>query len=493
MFKSVTPESVGISSELVKKYISRLEKRQIHMHSVLMARGNDLFCEAYWKPFSADKIHRMYSVTKSFVSVAIGLCAQDGLIDLDAPIASYFEDKIDTPLCKNLAEQTVRQMLTMTTTGFGVSWFSESDPDRTHFYFTDIGERHRAGTVWGYDSAGSQVMSSLVERVTGKRLFDYLNERIFTHLDAFKDAKILQTRNGDSWGDSAMICTSRDLLTFARFVKCLGEWNGKRLMNEDYLRLATTKQVCNITGAHYQATHHGYGYQFWITEQGAFAMVGMGDQLAICLPEKDFIFVCTADNQGNENAREYIIDNLFDIVVDNLEDSPLAENEDAVRELRDLCDSLELYAVKGEGDSPLRNEINGVTYKCDKSVSGLKSFRFDFKNENEGTLTYEKESGVMTLPFYVNKNRFVKFPELGYSNERGGVRTTDGFKYDSAVSLAWTDKNKIVIVAQIIDEYLGNAFMSFCFRGDGCTVSLDHTAEDFLWEYKGYINARRCL
>lgn len=488
MLNKISPERAGIKSEYVEKFIRKLEKRQVHMHSVLMARGNDLFCEAYWKPFSAEKTHRMYSVTKSFVSVAVGLCVEDGLIDLDRTIASYFPDKIDTPLCKNLAEQTVRQMLTMTTTGFGVSWFSETDLDRTHFYFTDIGERHSAGTVWGYDSAGSQVMSSLVERVTKKSLFDFLNERIFTHIDAFQTANILKTRNGDSWGDSAMICTSRDLVTFARFVMNYGEWNGKRLMNEDYLKKATSKQVCNITSPHYQALHQGYGYQFWITEQGAFAMVGMGDQLAICLPEKDFIFVCTADNQGNDNAGEYIVNNLFDIIVDNMGE-PLCEDKSANDSLNEFVSTLELYAIKGQNDSPTREKINGVTYNCSENISGLKSFRFDFENEKEGTLTYENKNGVLTLPFYVNKNRFVKFPELGYSREFGGLRTTDGFKYDSAVSLAWTDNDKIVIVSQIIDDYFGNAFMSFCFKDDKCTVSLDHTAEDFLWEYKGYASA----
>ena len=488
----ITPERAGISSTLVRNYIEKLNKREIHMHSVLMMRGNDIFCEAYYAPYKVDDLQRMYSVTKSFVSVAIGLCVEDSLISLDDKIADYFPDKIDTPLCENLKNQTIREMLKMTTTGFGVPWFSESDPDRTHLYFTDIGLRHASGTVWAYDSAGSQVLSSLVERVTKKSLFDFLNERIFTHLGAFGSARVLKTRNGDSWGDSAMLCTTRDLATFARFVMNYGTWQGKRLMNEEYLRLATSKQVCNITSPHYQATHHGYGYQFWITEQGAFAMVGMGDQLAICLPEKDFIFVCTADNQGSENAREYIIDNLFDMVVDNLSDTPLDENEGEYKALCELCSSLRLWAIKGQEDSPMREQLDGVTYECDENQARLKSFTFKFDSATQGKLIYERAGNVLELEFSVNENRLGYFPELGYSDENGGVRTTNGLKYKDAVSFAWTENNKIVIVAQIIDKYLGNMFMSFCFKDDKCTVTLDHTAEDFLWEYKGYISAHRC-
>ena len=37
-----------------------------------IAKGDDIFFEKYWAPFTADTLHRMYSVTKSFVSIAIG-------------------------------------------------------------------------------------------------------------------------------------------------------------------------------------------------------------------------------------------------------------------------------------------------------------------------------------------------------------------------------------------------------------------------------------
>lgn len=91
MFKNVTPESVGVDSKNLYKLIKRLNN--LHMHSILIAKGNDIFCKCYWKPFDKDFNHRMYSVTKSFVSVAIGLCMEDGLIDLDKPITYYFPEK----------------------------------------------------------------------------------------------------------------------------------------------------------------------------------------------------------------------------------------------------------------------------------------------------------------------------------------------------------------------------------------------------------------
>ena len=483
--KVVTPESVGISSAFVKQYINQLNKRQMHMHSVLMMRGDNIFYEGYWAPFDKDYNHRMYSVTKSFVAVAIGLCEEDGLLKLDDRIVDYFPEKIDTPLCESLKSQTIREMLTMTTTGLPCGWFCESDPDRTHLYFSDKGNRRPSGTIWEYDSAGSQVLCSLVEKLTGRRLFDYLNERIFSHLGTFKNARVLKTPNGDSWGDSAMICTTRDLASFARFVMNYGVHNQKRLMNEEFLRKASSKQVDNRWDGHLHSFRHGYGYQIWIGEEDSFAFVGMGDQLAICIPKYDFIFCCTADNQGNDAASDYIVNQLFDLIIDNLSDTPLPENEIEARELDELTATLKLFAINGESDSPMREGLNGKTYICDKNKMNLSEFTFTFEGKEKGIFSYVKDGNKMELPFYVNQNCFGYFPELGYSKEYGHVRTTDGHRYKDAVSFAWLQDNKIMLLAQIIDDYFGNASLTFAFKDDVATVLFCNTAEDFLWGYDG--------
>ena len=135
MFEWITPEEAGISSRNVRAYLEYLERRGLVMHSVLIAKGDKLLCEAYWKPFDADFCHRMYSETKSYVAIAIGLLEEDGLLSLEAPVASYFPEKMTRELPPHLAALTVRDMLLMRTTGPSGNWFASSEPDRTRFYF----------------------------------------------------------------------------------------------------------------------------------------------------------------------------------------------------------------------------------------------------------------------------------------------------------------------------------------------------------------------
>lgn len=488
LFDKISPEAAGVKSKAVKRYLSLLDRRGIPMHSVLMMKGDRLFCESYYAPFNRDTTHRMYSQTKSFVSIAIGLLIEENKLSLDDKIVDFFPEKIRGEISDNLKCQTVRHMLTMSTVGYGDLWFRNPEPDRTVIYLNSkrSPERYPA-TLWEYDSQGSQVLSSLVEKLSGMSLFDYLYSKIFTHLGTFKTATVLKTPNGDSWGDSAMICTPRDIMSFARFVMNYGTWNGKRIMNEGYLREATSKVVDNREAPRTMAFHHGYGYQIWRTERNGFAFVGMGNELTVCLPDDDVIFVCTADCQGDDGtAREYIINHFFELIMDEMESFPLEENAEAYSELCEYENTRRLFALTGEKDSPTSGRIDGTTYILEENRMGIKYIKFKFNNEGSGALCYENEQGYKELPFRINENEFCKFPQLGYSNDVGGMSTEDGFMYDAAVSATWLDEDKIMLYVQIIDRYLGTCNMTFAFRDDKISVVMRKCAEDFLDEYYGY-------
>lgn len=85
----------------------------------------------------------------------------------------------------------------------------------------------------------------------------------------------------------------------------------------------------------------------------------------------------------------------------------------------------------------------------------------------------------------MNENCFTNFPQLGYSNMVGGVKTTHGFTYKCATSAGWIDDDKLMIRVQIIDKYFGNMTMTFGFKGEKAVVYITKTAENFLDEYPG--------
>ena len=485
MLQTITPEQAGISSKWVTKLIQTLNKRGLATHDLLLMRGDRIFAEYYWKPFHKDFCHRQYSQTKSYVSVAIGLLEEDGLLHLDDKIVDHFPEKIETEVPAYLGQLTIRQMLTMETCSKVPNWFRHTDPDRTHLYFNENTAPIPGGMRFKYDSPGSQVLSSLVEKLSGQTLFDFLNQRIFRHLDAFQTATILKTPNGDSFGDSALVCTPRDMAAFARFVMNYGTWNGQRLMNEAYLRTATSKVVDSHDSGFDDLESYGYGYQFWRCPGNGFFFNGMGGQITFCFPDQDLICVINSDNQGFGAAKALFFAAIEDLVLDHLQDEPLQEDPESYAEALAIGDTLELAVMSGDTTSAFASQLDGRVYRCNENPTGITKFSFTFREDGTGVLHYTNDQGDKALPFGLGKNVFGKFPQYGYSDLYCRVPTTNGFLYDCAASAAWGEPQKLLLRVQIIDRYFGNMFAIFSFRDDVATVTMSKTAEAFLEEYQG--------
>ncbi len=491
MFTEITPEQAGISSRAVVKFIQKLEQRGLYTHSVLLARGNRIFCEGYWPPYDRNSLNRLYSETKSFEGIAVCLLSADGKLTLDDKIADHFPEKLTRELPPYLAGQTIRHMLNMQTSGTSPSWFADkSVTDRTAHYLNYSSAYRASGLVWEYDSLGSQVLSALVEKLSGMPLLDYLKEKLFNTMGTFQTATMLKTRSEDTWGDSAMLCTLRDVASFGWLLMNGGRFEGKQLIPESLVWEATSPLVDNYeTGFAEGFRGHGYGYQIWRYLDG-FAFVGMGGQLTVAFPERELLFSITSDNQGYASAYSLILACLQDFILDELQSTPLPEDPEGFSQLQKLLSSLNLKHIPGPTQSAYRDAINGVRYICDENPMGITEFSFRFDAPETGVFCYRNAQGYKELPFGLGKNVFGKFPQAGYSDLHGGLSGGDDFYYDCAASAAWREERKLVLKVQIIDKYLGNFFAIFSFRDDIACVRLTKTAEDFLDEYHGWINAR---
>ena len=497
MFKYATPEDCGISSKSVKKYISLLEKHGLSTHDVILARGDKIFFEHYWSPFTADMPHRMYSVTKSFVSIAIGFLVQDGLLSLDDKIVDHFKDDVPENVIPNVKEQTVRDMLLMST-GFILNrgnWFADKG-DRVKFYFNkssgeiDSGREKSKipGSFFEYDSNGSFIMGSLVERITGKPIMQYLREKLFDKIGVSESAYCLKCPGGHSWTDSALLCTPLDLLKTARFVLNYGSWNGEQILSEDYLREATSELIDNSSDGLISFQSFGYGYQFWKTWQDSFFFNGMGCQFAVCVPHKDIILIYNGDNQGNALAKSVIIDRFFDEIVDTAEKTPLKADRDAENELNEYCKNLKLFSLNGKACSETAALVSGKEYILSKNPMGITKVKFTLEKD-VGVFEYTNARGDKRLPFGMCKNVFTKFPEC-YSADIGS-HIKEGHEYKAAVSAAWREDNLLGIMVQVIDEYFGRLYFSVRFLDDGrIALNCTKTAEDFFHGYGGYADGR---
>ena len=484
-----TPEAAGISSADVLKFYQKLESWGLSTHDVIIARGNSIFTESYYAPFTKDFKHRMYSVSKSFVSVAIGFCEQDGLLSLDDPFSKFFPELMREGVAVKASSVTVREMLRMESGIMeGERWFSFDNGDRAAIYLDRKIQEKYPNTLFDYDSFGSYMLGVIVEKLTGKPFLEYLKDKVLRDIGFSEDSYCLQAPGGYSWGDSGVMCTAQDLLLFARFVLNGGTWNGKRYLNEAYLKLATTPSVCNNPYGFVWPGGYGYGYQFWGLAKGCYAMFGMGIQLAICDPVHDLVFIINSDNQGNIITYTPIVYTFYDYIFDKLQDTALPEDREAHARLVEYTSRLSLFKLGGSTESPMLDRVQGKIYRAEKNPMGIEWFSLN-RDGDETVFCYENAQGRKALRLGFGKNVFQKFPEEGYS-DMVGATFAPGNYYDCAVSADWPEERTLRVRVQIIDKYFGNLSILFGFRDENhVSVRMQKTAEDFLDEYCGMMNA----
>lgn len=489
--KYCTPEQAGISSRQVQKFYQALADYNLSTHSVILARGDQIFSECYYAPFDANFKHRMYSVSKSFISAAVGFCVQDGLLSLDDKMTDYFPEYLNENTDEVMRSATIRDMIQMQSSieGFPKKWFYLKPQDRNETYFRQSSQKY-PGTLFTYDSSGSYMINVIVEKLTGKPFLQYLQEKVLNDIGFSKDAYCIQAPGGYSFGDSGIMCTARDLLLFARFIKNRGAWNGKQYLDPAYVEEALTMSVFNRDD--YGFTNHGgygYGYLIWGAPRGGFAFLGMGNQIALCDVEHDFTFIINSDNQGNTYGYEHIYEAIYHNIIDHLSDGEaLPEDPEALATLRAMEKEQTLFFLPGKTTSPFSEKINGKTYVCEKNPMGIKYFRLDFAGDH-ATFSYENEQGSKSFPIGFGKNAFAKFPQSGYSDLIAGA-DCPGNLYDAAFSADWCEEKKLRIRVQIIDKYFGNLAILLGFADENhVTMRMVKTAEAFLDEYQGLTRA----
>lgn len=479
-FKTCSPENAGIKSENIVRYINELSGRGVCLHSAALFRGGKLIAEGYEKHYSADSVNRMYSVSKSFVSAAVGCLIGEGKLSLDTKVCEHFKDKYEgRQLHPYIAEATVRDLLMMATP-FDCTTYSTEDEDWVYTFF-NTEPSHRAGRVFNYDTSATLVLDALVERITGLDFTVYLYEKVLKYIGFERAPQCVREPGGVQWGGSGVLCTLRELAAFALLFRNAGRSPaGEQLIPEWYIKEAVTQQICNEESNNYACYKScGYGYQVWMIPFG-WAFFGMGNQLAIYSEEKEVLFVCTSDDQGNGFAREFIFELLEKYILDECEDAS-CEGGDAL-EIAPFPDFPLPYA-----SCPCEHclSFSGKEFSLLPNAHGFEKMTFTVYG-NEGEMRFTRCGEEKLLRFGIGHYVDGVFPEI-YSGSTINTPSESGYRCTAAA--VWAEKDKLVLRCYLIDNYLGNFTANISFKDGGLDIRFTKTAEWFLNEYTGYLSS----
>lgn len=482
-FGFATPAACGVRYENINNFLDAIENRRIMLHGFAFLRGDNIFAEGYYAPIHKDFLHRMYSTSKSYTSMAIGALIAEGKVSLDDPVRKYFPDKQPEDLHPYIAEATVRNMLMMSTP-FDRLTYGRYVPDWEHSFF-HYKPVVRPGTRFKYDTCATYMLDCIIERVTGKSFLDYLRDVALREIGFSEEAFCIQSPDHRSWGGSGVIATLRDTVRLATLVKNRGVAHGKQLLPADYIDEATSNLIDNSNEFPDITTTQGrgYGYQIWQTYENGFAFTGMGAQCAIILPHKDFVAVFYGDTQGEPDY-----DGIFDLIKEHITDhisEPYTEDPAAQKALENRLANLKVPVPAGDAASPLADAINGKDYNIFINPMQIQSLRFEFNGEN-GVLKYKTLRGDREIPFGMAKNANFLFPEKHYYDYQ--INVPSGRELNAFASAVWETENQLLLRVYVIDNNLGNLKARFTFEDDKIFIKMEKVAEWFMDEYEGVAN-----
>lgn len=310
------PEEAGISSAALLRFLDQLEASGLELHAITVLRHGKEALRASFAPYSAERPHVLYSVSKSFTSMAAGFAVEEGLLSLDDRVIDVLSEDAPKQPDPYLASVTLHHLLCM---GSGLKLESDrvshitekSDEENWAKAVMACGCDAQPGTCFRYNSHGTYLVSCMVQKVTGMNIRDYLMPRLFEPLGIGKPHWEMSPQ-GVCCGGWGLYLSSVDL---SRFGQCLldhGMWQGRQLLPKAWLQKATKAQIdtANRTPAPTKEWAQGYGYQFWRCTQDRYRGDGMYGQLLIIDANRDMVIAVNAQLEDMAAEMALITDYL---------------------------------------------------------------------------------------------------------------------------------------------------------------------------------------
>ncbi len=269
----------------------------------VIIKNDSIWFENYYDGFDQSSKSNSFSMAKSYVSALLGKAIMDGYIkSLDQPVCDFIPE-----FCDGLAaKMTVGDLSSMASgTNWDEAYYSPFSITTRAYFDDDLNKVatglkvvEAPGKAFKYASGDTQMLAIVIERATGKKLYNYLTESFWKPLNSENQA-LWQV---DSEGHDlvkAYCCIASNAKDFARMGKLYkdyGKWKGQQLLDSAFVAKSVTPRFPESPE---------YGYGWWMKDVGNkhfFMMRGHLGQYVIVEPNDNIIIVRLGHSKGPGDA-----------------------------------------------------------------------------------------------------------------------------------------------------------------------------------------------
>ncbi|MFD1062498.1 serine hydrolase domain-containing protein [Winogradskyella litorisediminis] len=268
----------------------------------VIIKNDSIWFENYYDGFNEDSKSNSFSMAKSYVSGLMGKAIMEGHIkSLDQPVCDFLPAFCDG----KAAKMTVGDLSSMASgTNWDEAYYSPLSITTRAYFDDDLAKVmnglkvvNQPGQAFKYASGDTQMLAMIIEKATGKKLYDYFEESFWKPLGS-ENETLWQVDSDDHDLVKAYCCIASNAKDFARFGKLYkdhGKWNGKQILDSAFVAKSVKPRFPESPE---------YGYGWWLKNhlgKDFFMMRGHLGQYVFVQPEDNVIIIRLGHQKSPDN------------------------------------------------------------------------------------------------------------------------------------------------------------------------------------------------
>jgi len=280
----------------------RESPEQVTLSLIVLYKG-DIVHERYADGVDVTTRTRTWSTAKSIAVTLIGMLVDDGRLELDARVAIEWLPPLPRPQNDPRNAITLRHLLNMSSglypvdndkmeyaTGSGLAYWAGASSEK--------GSRSRAlvrqpGTYYDYENYDTLLAVQAMEKALGdkKTYLEFPRRTLFDRI-GMRNTLVGTDRFGEFIFSSQVYTNARDLARFGLLYAQGGNWDGERLISEEWIQFVRTPAPATAESGRF------YGGQWWLVPddrddvpRDAYSTAGNRGQYVIVVPSHDLVIV----------------------------------------------------------------------------------------------------------------------------------------------------------------------------------------------------------
>lgn len=279
--------------DYIEKMEQKINKQYKNVDGIVILKDGKTAYEKYFNDADASSLRHVFSVTKSIISILIGIAMDKGCIkSLDQKILDFYPEYQVEKGEKTIQNITLRDMMTMTVPYKYLiprydKYFASTDWVKSSLDL--LGGRGKVGKFRYAPLIGPDILSGIIARTTGMSVLDFANDNLFNPLGITskqtlrfnskeEQMKFYKSKDINVWvadpkgintAGWGLTMTAKDMAKIGQLYLDGGLWQGKQIISKKWIDESTER--------HSDGVGQGYGYLWWIINEKKRSFAAMGD------------------------------------------------------------------------------------------------------------------------------------------------------------------------------------------------------------------------